>query len=83
MTLQDSSIPSKNAQFFRLPSVELHRSLSSEMMDSDDNPERELEAELQDQYEQYDRMGRTPPRNRIHNNRKWKDNKKHLSELEM
>ena len=44
--------------------MELHRSLSSEMVDSDDNPERELEAELQDQYEQYDQLGRTPPRSR-------------------
>ena len=33
-------------------------------------------------YEMYDELGRTPPRTRMLKNRKWKDNKKHMGELE-
>lgn len=33
-------------------------------------------------YEMYDELGRTPPRRSKLKNRKWKDNKKHMGELE-
>ncbi|XP_059082749.1 mitogen-activated protein kinase kinase kinase 4-like isoform X4 [Tigriopus californicus] len=60
----------------RIPSLEL---------DSEDSEakESELERELMgEDYDKYDEYGRTPPRSRISNNRKWKDNKKLAAEPE-
>ena len=40
------------------------------------------EEEEEEDYETYDQFGRTPPRTRVLQNRKWKDQRKHLNELE-
>ena len=45
--------------------------------------EEDSEEEEEDEdYEVYDQFGRTPPRTRVLQNRKWKDQRKHLNELE-
>ena len=46
--------------------------------DEDDDLE---EDDMDEEFDQYDELGRTPPRTRMFNNRKWKDNKKHMSDL--
>eukprot|EP00095_Tigriopus_kingsejongensis_P011134 maker-scaffold1161_size58349-snap-gene-0.7 protein:Tk11134 transcript:maker-scaffold1161_size58349-snap-gene-0.7-mRNA-1 annotation:"hypothetical protein CAPTEDRAFT_214311" len=58
----------------RIPSLEI---------DSEDSEAKELEHELMsEEYDKYDELGRTPPRSRISNNRKWKDNKKFSNDME-
>ena len=47
-----------------------------------DEDHDEDEEGADDKYEMYDELGRTPPRTRMNKNRKWKDNKKHMGELE-
>ena len=46
------------------------------------SPYPEDEDDAAEDYEMYDELGRTPPRTRLSNNRKWKDNKKLMGELE-
>jgi hypothetical protein len=45
--------------------------------------EEEDEDDLDPDYEElYDELGRTPPRTRMLQNRKWKDTKKTMNEME-
>lgn len=49
--------------------------------EDDDGAVSYLGQDEEEDYELYDAYGRTPPRTRVLNNRKWKDNKKHMNEL--
>ncbi len=55
----------------------MERQPSLEEEDEDDH-----DHDGHEDYEMYDELGRTPPRTRMLQNRKWKDNKKHMNELE-
>ena len=60
----------KNRQFSSQPDLE------------EDLVEGDLDDDEYDYYSKYDDMGRTPPRTRMQQNRKWKDNRKLMTEAE-
>ena len=60
------------------PVKDIQNEQSEAPFDEDDDLE---EDDMDEEFDQYDELGRTPPRTRMFNNRKWKDNKKHMSDL--